>query len=407
MKERRTLLLLLGALALLLPVYAWTRVSSPPAGAPPAPAPADADPSARSLDDLRNAVRAQPTDAAARTALAARLARSGDLVGAQAHLEQAVALDPRLPEARHNLGLVHMNRAEGARAVEQFSRELELRPGDAAVHLTLGQAYLSLRRGSDSLRHLRLAAALRPGDAETLVWLARAAHFANDEKGAEAALKEAVAASAEPAYAWYLLGRLYVLQQRYGEALAAAESAIEARPDQPYYHLFLGQVRELQRDYPAAAAAYRRALEIDPGFVGGDAALGHVLALQRQYPAAIPHLKRALEADPERGGLHRDLAAAYRATGQADEARREFALARSFNITESTIEVYQTRTQLEPRSAAAWYALGRALARTGRAEEGRSALETALRLEPGHAAAGKLLAALKGRRDLGQAFPTE
>jgi protein O-GlcNAc transferase len=406
MNGRRTLLLV-GALALLLPVYAWTRSHPLARRAAPSPVPPEPAAASPSLEKLREEVRGRPTDATARTALAARLARAGNLEEARAHLEQAVALDPRLPEARHNLGLVYLNRFEAERAVEQFSRELELLPGDAGVHLSLGQAYLSLRRGKDSLQHLRLAAALRPGDAEILVWLARAAHFVNDEKGSEAALREAVAASANPAYAWYLLGRLCVLQQRYAEALSAAESAIRGESNQPYYHLFRGQIKELQRDYPAAAAAYRTALEIDPHFVGGDAALGHVLALQRQYADAIPHLKRALQADPERGGLHRDLATAFRATGQADEARREFALARSFNVSESTLKVFQTRTQLEPRSASAWSALGQALARAGRAEEARPALETALRLDPGNAAAGKLLVALKGRRDLGQAFPTE
>ena len=43
-------------------------------------------------------------------------------------------------------------------------------------------------------------------------------------------LREAIRGMPNPAYAWYLLGRLYAIEQRYPEALSAAETAIAGQP---------------------------------------------------------------------------------------------------------------------------------------------------------------------------------
>ena len=410
MMRARTLALL-GCLAVLLPVYIWTRTRRANAVAPlSANAVAPVLANARTVDllpELEASVPGSPTDAPLRTRLATELGRQGHLDRARQQLERAVALDARLPEARHNLGLVYLNSGRVEAALAQFLRELELRPGDADVHLVLGQTYLSLRNTEESLRHLRLSARLRPGHLEGEIWLARAAYFAGDTATAEEALKQAAALPGDPAYCWYLLGRLYSSQQRYGEALAAARKAVDLASARAHHHLLLAQVLEHERDYSQSIREYQRALQLEPDLGGGSAELGHVLVLERRFSEAIPYLERGREQNPDDGALRRDLAATYRALGRTVEAEREQQWVRAFEQSEAQLKVLRKRAELQPRSVEAWFALGRGCLRLQRFPEGEQALRTVLRLQPEHAGARQALEALRARQARTTPFETE
>jgi cytochrome c-type biogenesis protein CcmH/NrfG len=68
--------------------------------------------------------------------------------------------------------------------------------------------------------------------------------------------------------------------------------------------------------------------------------------------------------------------------------------------SEANLKVFRKRAELAPRSGEAWYALGRAYALAGRQREAEDALRAALRVEPTHAAARRLLGTLGSARPM-------
>ena len=78
-------------------------------------------------------------------------------------------------------------------------------------------------------------------------------------------------------------------------------------------------------DHDRAIALLRKALEADPGDASAELELGLAFLRAGRAVEALPHL-RAGAASSTSPDVHRHLAEAYAAAGQADESRRERAL---------------------------------------------------------------------------------
>jgi predicted Zn-dependent protease len=78
-------------------------------------------------------------------------------------------------------------------------------------------------------------------------------------------------------------------------------------------------------DHDRAVALLRKALDAEPGDPAAELELGLALLRAGKAADAIPHL-RAAAVPGSAPDVHRHLAAAYQAAGQADDSRRERAL---------------------------------------------------------------------------------
>jgi predicted O-linked N-acetylglucosamine transferase (SPINDLY family) len=126
------------------------------------------------------------------TNLAEAYRRQGALDAAAAACERALAADPDLPEAHHNLGLTLMNGGDPARAVPELERALELRPDGAPFLVSLAWALLARGRVGESIAHSRRAIALAPTFAPAHHRLANALVEQGDRAGAIASYRRAV-----------------------------------------------------------------------------------------------------------------------------------------------------------------------------------------------------------------------
>ena len=77
--------------------------------------------------------------------------------------EQAIRLDPLLPEAHDAMGLVHARNARWEQAEASFRRAIELDPNNVATYVHYVQWLLQvLDRHDDALKSLRIAETLDP-----------------------------------------------------------------------------------------------------------------------------------------------------------------------------------------------------------------------------------------------------
>jgi predicted Zn-dependent protease len=120
------------------------------------------------------------------------------------------------------------------------------------------------------------------------------------------------------------LGMELAVTLRLHQDLAGAQQVLEdlhhKAPDAAALNYFLGDVL-LARDEPARALPFlEKAVRLEPAAPHAHGALGRAYALSGRAADAIVHLKQALPADVD-GSLRYQLARAYQAAGQADEAR--------------------------------------------------------------------------------------
>ena len=84
---------------------------------------------------------------------------------------QAVALDPRYPNAHFALGLACMWTRRSERGIAAFEEAIKLNPSFAAAHVLLGQMYLYAGRPEEAIELAEKGIRLSPSDPRLFIWL--------------------------------------------------------------------------------------------------------------------------------------------------------------------------------------------------------------------------------------------
>jgi len=176
-------------------------------------------------------------------------------------------------------------RAYNELAVQAFARLAAL-PPSARSHEWMAQIHRNEGRYVDSAAQWRQAIALAPGEPRLRIELAITLRLNDDFAGAQQVLEEVLRAQPAAREPNYLLGDVLLAQQQPERAIS-----------------FLEKVVRLEVTHAPAHGA-----------------LGRAYALVGRPADAIPHLKQALSADAD-GSVRYQLARAYQATGQAEQAR--------------------------------------------------------------------------------------
>jgi predicted O-linked N-acetylglucosamine transferase (SPINDLY family) len=212
-------------------------------------------------------------------ALAAAQRATGDLAGAQANLEQAIAIAPRFAGAHNDLGATHFLRGDYAAAAASYRRALAVQPRDPVALRNLGDALGATGELREALALYDQALALAPGYADALVQRGLALYRLGDYAPAEAALRSAIALQPRNTLAHNNLGTTLLEQDRYAEAVACFTQAIAL--DHNYAEAWdnLGTAHRLRGARTDALRCHREALRLNPGLT---AALANVVS-ESQY----------------------------------------------------------------------------------------------------------------------------
>lgn len=201
---------------------------------------------------------------------------------------------------------------------------------------------------------------------------------------AERAFREALEHEPTHPLALEHLGAAAVGAGRVHDAIALLQRAVAADHTLPRAHLLLGTVlaqADQQRD---ARVVFERALEIHPQPAVSLAVYASFLARWGAFEEADAHFKRAMRKDPTSGLPQR----AFGVSLLEREDRRD---------RERGLELLGRAVALDPLNAESFFQLGRALASVQETHaDAVDALERAVGLEPDHARAAQLLAALLG-----------
>lgn len=220
----------------------------------------------RSLEYFRRAIDADPTYAPSHASLAEAYEllpmwfdepAANTLPLALEAAEQALRLDPDLPEAYASLGLLNANYLwNWSKAERHFQRALELNPSCSPARLWYAEFLSEMGRIDEAL--------------ETIEW---------------ALTHDPLSCSIQAARVFAL-----VLGRRFDEAIAQAELVLEIVPDYPMALIRLGVAYGGKGLHADAVRAFRRAKNAAPGLLACIALLGYAHARAGNKREALKQL---------------------------------------------------------------------------------------------------------------------
>jgi tetratricopeptide (TPR) repeat protein/serine/threonine protein kinase len=301
----------------------------------------------------------------------------GDWDRALELLDKAVAADPS-PEAYYQRGRAWAGKKDRAKALDDWTQALKLRPDFAAALRDRADAYVGLRRWDEAVTDAKEAIRLDGTDKLAYCHLARA-HLGNRQpQMAQDAATEAIKIDANFALAYFLRGRarvallnsndaledfskgleldprdagaltsranLYFNKQEYNKAIKDCTDAL-ALDDRDYSAYFIrGRARIHLGTYDKAIEDYDAALRLNPNDPAAYNNRGLAYYHDKQYDKALTDYTAAIRRDSRRALYYFNRANVYKAQKQYDKA----------------IEDYTKIIGFEPGNAVAWRARGNA-----------------------------------------------
>src|ERR1035438_4033025 len=153
---------------------------------------------------------------------------------------------------------------------------------------------------------------------------------------------------------------------KYEAAVDSFTKAIGADPTDYYAHFNLAMAYTFLHRDAEGIAEYRKTLEVKPGLYEAELNAGILLLRQKNPADALPVLEDAATQKPNEYGPRFYLAESQLQAGMADKA----------------MENYRLAAELDPKSAAAQWGWGRALALQGKLEEAEPHFRLAVERDP-------------------------
>lgn len=351
------------------------------------------------ISALREAIRLDPSSFESRYNLGVALGEAGDPDGSAEQLRAAVRLNPRDANARSALAQVEQPLAAAAArhfqessrligagrreaAIAELLAAVRLKPDFAAALGNLGVLYQQQGKAAEAEKYFRRAAEANPGDAKHLLNLGLT--LAGQKRYTEAvqAVDRALQITPANPAALTAKGMILLRQQQRDEAIDVFRQVQSAEPNSAQALVNLGIALAEAERHSEALQSFDEALRLAPGFTAAQLNRGRALYDLKRYEESRAALEAAFRQSPD------DLQIAYR-LGLTEARLGEPAKA---------AQLLEKVARAEPKNDVAQQELGQALIETGRTADGETHLRTALKLNPHNSQAAYALLKLLSSR---------
>jgi tetratricopeptide (TPR) repeat protein len=207
--------------------------------------------------------------------------------------QAVLRLQPGIPEAYVNLGLVYYAQAKFDESARALATAGKLNPGMRGVSLWLGIDDVKLHRPAQGAALLRDAIRLDPADKQAQIWLGTALWDAGQMDSALLQLREAGRQFPDDP------DLLFALGEAYGKAASQqTEQLLEESSGTALSDLIYGTTYAGEREWTKAEGHLRRAVERDPRLLDARLELAEVFLQQADLSAAQEQLGQALALAP-------------------------------------------------------------------------------------------------------------
>jgi tetratricopeptide (TPR) repeat protein len=217
---------------------------------------------------------------------------------AAAHYRRAVAIAPTYAEAFSNLGNALRAQKKYDEALTAYRQALQLRPGYIDAMNNMGTTLREMGRREDAETTYRQALALKPNEPSVLNNLALALKEIERLDEANALLTRSLVIDPTNPKTLTYLALVGLERKQVADAEIAATRALALSPEEPEALNAMGLVRFEQQDSDAALALFRRAIALKPDLADAHNNIGNILKESGQLAAACEAYERAIELDP-------------------------------------------------------------------------------------------------------------
>lgn len=300
------------------------------------------------------ALRGAPRDTGLHADLAESYAAMGQTEQALDVYRRALTADPDFEKARIGIALIHLERNEEDKALEELKKVVLTSPQNREVHLLLAGIYE--KRGDTRLAEYEYllggkgkpAPPMRPGggpdeaagggqtiealqaslkenpDADGYEKLGNLYRAAGRETEAIAAYREAAHLNSASSELYLNLGLLYEKRSLLDEAAVAYRRAIQAKPANADARLRLADIYLARGSQPQAVEQYGEFLKLKPDSPDIQLKLARIFARNRETNLAIEGYVAVLKHSPDNADANREIAILYKTKGMDEKAVEHF-----------------------------------------------------------------------------------
>jgi len=274
------------------------------------------------IEDYQKLLKLQPKMVEARVNLGAALAHTGRFDDAIAQYLIALPDAPDKGAVHMNLGLAYYKKGDLANASREFEEVRKERPADPQLAILLGDSQVRLGKGSEAVAMLTPLEAANGGNLD-FEYVMGTALIQSGSRREGAARLEKVAETTQSADAYLLAGSTLLDLNDVQHARADLEAALRLNPKLPRVYSLVGMARDKNGDHDGAEAAFREALKADPDDFDANLYLGAILYKRRAVDEASPYLEKALQLNPSSTMARYEVAMWKSTSGQYEEAAKD------------------------------------------------------------------------------------
>ena len=271
------------------------------------------------IDYYRKALAIDPKLVEARANLGAALSAAGQFDAAIEEDQKALTSAPDKTAVRMNMGLAYYKKGEMEGAHAAFAEVHAARPQDVAAAVLLGYTDIKLNKSNEAAAMLTPLEAGRESNMD-LEYVLAYALIDSGEETAGLPRMEKVAKATHSADAYFIAGTARLHRREFHEARIDLDAAIELHGDFPGLYTMAGQARDALGDTEGAQPAFEQALKEDPRDFTANLYLGTMRLNQRDLEKARPMLELALQLQPMSPQARLQMAKLNGMTGKYAEA---------------------------------------------------------------------------------------
>ena len=361
---------------------------------------------------------------------------AGNLQEAERLYRATLQVQPKHPEANHNLGLIAVSMNQPGVALPLFKSAIDVNPNIAQFWLSyiealiaerqFEKAKLALKKGTkkglakNKLRALKqklASAKARKAPLQTPSQAEINSLSENYQNGRHADAKKLAISMTqefpETQFAWKVLGALLGNKGMKAEALNASQIAVKLEPQDADAHNNLGvKLKELGR-LEEAEASLRQAIALKSDFAEAHSNMGVTLQELGRLEEAEASYTQAIILKSDFALAHNNLGNTLKELGRLEEAEASYRQAiklkpdyadphsnlgntlKLLGRLEEAEASHRQAITLKPDFAEAHFNMGITLQELGRLEEAEASYKQAIALKPNYAEAHRNLASMK------------